>query len=80
MSAVDELLQRSRDRRALPAPAVRRALREAARISQTDVAEVVGVSQRAVSSWETGDTTPRGAALGRYLDLLDRLRIEGETS
>jgi DNA-binding transcriptional regulator YiaG len=45
---------------ALPAPAVRRALRQAAGLSQADVATAVGAHKSAISRWEAGTSAPHG--------------------
>ena len=56
-------------RRQLPEPALRRILRTRVGLTQTDVAETIGVCAPTVSRWESG-ATPRGSALDLYLDLL----------
>lgn len=61
-------------RRALPAPAMCRAIRVSAGLTQADVAEILGVSRETVARWELGTRAPRGEILLRYLDLLDTLR------
>lgn len=71
---VAELEKRVRTRRALPAPAVRRALRKASGATQADVAEVVGVTRKAVGLWEGGERTPRGANLDAYLEVLEAFK------
>jgi DNA-binding transcriptional regulator YiaG len=43
-----------------------RAIREAARISQPELAERVGVSHAAISRWEAGDRVQRGLPARRY--------------
>lgn len=63
-------------RRRLPVPAMRRAVRLDAGLTQTDVAEVVGVSRESVARWESGARNPRGDALLVYVDLLDQLRSD----
>jgi len=73
---LDSLLARGRTRRRLPEPAVRRLLRERARLSQGDLAEVMGVDRATVSRWETGVRTPAGNTLTTYVELLDRLAAE----
>jgi DNA-binding transcriptional regulator YiaG len=81
-TSVDELLDRVRTRRELPAPADRRRIREAAGVSLRDVAAAVGVSHTAVATWEAG-ATPREhrAAYVRLLNELRRLLPdEGHTS
>ncbi len=44
-------------------------IQKAARLSQNDVAEVVGASARTVARWAAGANAPRGAARQRLLDL-----------
>ena len=69
-------LDRVKTRRRMPAPTVRRHLRERAGLLQADLAKAVGASRAAVSRWESGLRTPRGVALDRYLAVLDRLAQE----
>jgi transcriptional regulator with XRE-family HTH domain len=57
-TSADELLERVRSRRKLPAASERRRIRESARVSLRDMAAALGVSHTAVASWEAG-TTPR---------------------
>ena len=53
----------------LPEPALRRILRTRVGLTQTDVADTLGVCPPTVSRWESG-ATPRGSALDRYIELL----------
>ena len=55
-------------------PLVRRALRKAAGASQSDIAEVVGVTRKAVGLWEAGTRMPRGANLDAYLEVLQAFK------
>jgi len=71
-SGVDELLERVRSRRTLPAPAERRRIRQRARVSLRDVARALGVSHTAVASWEAG-ATPRQHRVA-YSALLEELK------
>ncbi len=74
---METLLDRGRLRkRGLPAPPVRRLIREQAGLSQLDLAAYLGVSRPSVTRYENGRRTPRGALLERYRDLLDRLTRE----
>jgi len=61
-------------RRRLPVPAMRRALRIDAGLTQADVGETLGVARESVARWEAGARTPRGEILLAYVDLLDELR------
>jgi transcriptional regulator with XRE-family HTH domain len=67
ISIVDELQARRR----LPPPAVRRALRESARISQARAARELAVSPALLCRWESGTREVTGEHLPRYLELLD---------
>jgi len=53
----------------LPEPALRRILRTRVGLTQTDVADTLGVCPPTVSRWESG-ATPRGSTLDRYVELL----------
>ncbi|MGW6738793.1 helix-turn-helix domain-containing protein [Streptomyces sp. NPDC055013] len=57
----------------LPPPKERRRLREAASLTQAQVAERVGVSRETVRAWESGRTTPRGRRRDAYAHLLRSL-------
>ncbi|MBI2845752.1 MAG: helix-turn-helix transcriptional regulator [Chloroflexi bacterium] len=48
-----------------------KALRQSLGLTQTEMAEELGIRQQTVSEWETGVYKPRGASL-RLLDLLAR--------
>lgn len=47
-----------------------RAIRESARVSQSEIARSLGVSQACVSRWEAGDRLPRGKPAQRYARML----------
>jgi transcriptional regulator with XRE-family HTH domain len=76
MVEIGQLRSRVRVKRALPPPATRRALRIAARISLTEVAQTVGVTRQCVSPWELGVRTPQGDNLERYARVLAMLAKE----
>jgi DNA-binding transcriptional regulator YiaG len=71
-SAVDALLEQvpSDD---LPPPAERRRLREAAGLSQTQIATALGTRREAVGSWEAGQREPRPPQRAAYARLLEGL-------
>ena len=73
MLNADELILRSRARRRLPEPPFGRLLRQGAHLSQDEIASALGVTRSAVSRWESGHRTPRGATLEEYIEILDRL-------
>lgn len=69
-----EILNRGRLRRRLKAaPEFAQAVRERAGLTQTEMAQFLGVSQVSVSRYERGEGLPRAETLGRYAELLDRL-------
>ncbi|MFI1027783.1 helix-turn-helix domain-containing protein [Streptomyces sp. NPDC020951] len=57
----------------LPSPKERRRLREAASLTQAQVAEQMGVARETVRAWESGRTTPRGPQREAYAKLLASL-------
>lgn len=69
-------IEESRQRRRLPDPQARRALRKRLGVSQRMVADAVGVSRPTVTRWESGQATPCGEVLKRYLDALALLAAE----
>lgn len=60
-------------RRLVAAPGAAKAVREAAGLSQVELASALKVTQTAVSRWERGERIPRGQAAQDYARLLDRL-------
>lgn len=68
------IVEQAQVARRLPAPPMRKAIRESANVSKGAMARELGVSNSAVAFWESGihDPSPRHAA--RYLALLDGLR------
>ncbi|MFE4258262.1 telomere-associated protein Tap [Streptomyces sp. NPDC056883] len=71
-SAVDALLEQvAQD--VLPAPAERRRLREAAGLSQDQIAKVLQARREAVGNWEAGRTEPRPPKRAAYARLLEGL-------
>ncbi|MFG2296261.1 telomere-associated protein Tap [Streptomyces sp. NPDC048603] len=72
-AAVDALLAQTAGKDALPAPEERKRLREAAGLSQDQVARALSVRRETVTSWESGRTDPRPPKRAAYLRLLDGL-------
>ena len=68
------LAEQVRAARRLPSPAVARAIRDAAGVSQQQLADELGVNRVTVARWELGERTPRGELRLRYTDLLDELQ------
>ncbi|WP_049580055.1 helix-turn-helix transcriptional regulator, partial [Streptomyces sp. SBT349] len=68
-AAVDDLLSRGKPR--LPPPAERVRLREAAGLTQGDIAEVLRARRETVNAWEAGRTEPRPPRLQAYIRLLE---------
>jgi DNA-binding transcriptional regulator YiaG len=63
---------------ALPEPSRRRALRRRVGLSQSVIADAIGVSPPTVSRIEAGISSPRGDVLARYLQILALLAAEGD--
>jgi DNA-binding transcriptional regulator YiaG len=74
--SIRTLVDTARSRRSLPPPAVRRMLRQAGGLAQHDVAAALGVTDSAVSRWESGARTPRGEHLDAYIEVLAALARE----
>ncbi|GHB43961.1 hypothetical protein GCM10010377_38470 [Streptomyces viridiviolaceus] len=60
----------------LPPPEARRRLREAASLTQDQLAARMGVTPGTVRAWESGRTTPRGRRREAYAKLLNTLATE----
>ncbi|MFI1510195.1 telomere-associated protein Tap [Streptomyces sp. NPDC020597] len=72
LSNVDALLEQvAQDD--LPSPAERRRLREAAGLSQAQVAKALDTRREAVGNWEAGRTEPRPPQRAAYAKLLEKL-------
>lgn len=69
-----DLAERVRTRPRPPSPALARAIRAEAGVSQTEIAKELGVHRVTVTRWELGTRRPRGATLAAYVDLLEELR------
>jgi DNA-binding transcriptional regulator YiaG len=50
-----------------------REIREAARLTESEIARSVGAHYSSVSRWESGERMPRGQVAFRYAALLERL-------
>ncbi|MFJ6614818.1 helix-turn-helix domain-containing protein [Streptomyces sp. NPDC091289] len=72
-NSVEALLEEARLTAALPPPAERQRLREAAGLSRAQVASAVGVGRSTVANWETGVSDPQPPARLPYLRLLKGL-------
>ncbi|MDT0446352.1 helix-turn-helix domain-containing protein [Streptomyces johnsoniae] len=73
LEGVEALLAEARRAAAMPDPAERLRLRQAAGLSRPQVAGAVGVEPQTVANWETGRTEPAPPARGKYLRLLEGL-------
>lgn len=67
------LIEQVRLVRRLPAPSVAKAIREAAGVSASAVADELGVHRMTVCRWEDGSRRPHGDLLRHYVELLDAL-------
>jgi DNA-binding transcriptional regulator YiaG len=74
--AIQELLENVRSRRRLPPAAQRRQIREAAGVSQRELARALGVSWTAVQRWEAG-ARPRAHVPQYALALEELARLAG---
>ncbi|MFG2134779.1 telomere-associated protein Tap [Streptomyces sp. NPDC048751] len=72
-ASVDALLEQAAASDALPVPAERKRLREAAGLSQDQVARALDVRRETVTGWEAGRTEPRPPKRAAYIRLLDGL-------
>ncbi len=50
------------------------AIREALRLTQQELADLIGCQQHAVARWETGVSEPRGANLKAMRELAEKTR------
>ncbi|MDI3101843.1 helix-turn-helix transcriptional regulator [Streptomyces sp. AN-3] len=71
-SAVDALLEQVAQND-LPSPAERRRLRDAAGLSQAQIAKVLDTRRETVASWESGRYEPRPPQRAAYARLLEKL-------
>jgi DNA-binding transcriptional regulator YiaG len=58
----------------LPPPAMAKAIREAAGVSQVRLAAELGVHRMTIARWEQGTRTPTGASRASYAAVLAELR------
>ncbi|MER6218795.1 helix-turn-helix transcriptional regulator [Streptomyces sp. NPDC001674] len=72
-AAVDALLEEAAAKDGLPAPDERKRLREAAGLSQDQIAKALSVRRETITSWETGRTAPRPPKRAAYARLLEGL-------
>lgn len=68
------LVEQVRARRPLPPPRMARAIREAAGVSQTRLAQELGVDRMTVARWENGSRSPSAAHREPYGALLTALQ------
>lgn len=76
--AIDSLLKGVGPKATLPAPELRRDLREQAHLSKAQVARALGVSPSTVAAWENG-RDPAGETRTKYAYLLDGLATKFAT-
>jgi DNA-binding XRE family transcriptional regulator len=60
--------------RRLPPPSIARAVRDAAGVSQAQLADELGVHRVTVARWELEERSPRGELRLRYATLLEELQ------
>lgn len=73
--SMTDVIRKAMALRRLPSPSMARAIREAAGVSQADVAGSFDppISRAAVSRWESGERRPRGSHLEQYVEILEAL-------
>ncbi|MEU5617552.1 helix-turn-helix domain-containing protein [Streptomyces sp. NPDC053808] len=71
------MLTRSPD---LPSPSARARLRKADRLTQQQVADLLGVRRLAVARWEAGNVEPREPHRQAYIRLLAGLAVKYPTA
>lgn len=76
---IDFAFSEHRRRAFLPAPSRRRALRRRVGLSQSVIADAIGVSPPTLSRYEAGISAPRGDVLVSYLQILTLLAAKGTT-
>jgi transcriptional regulator with XRE-family HTH domain len=74
MDGIDDLVAEVREQRKLPA--VARATRRKAGVSQARMAAALGVDRTTLARWELGRIQPRPAQRQRWQELLDKLERE----
>ncbi|WP_405808427.1 helix-turn-helix domain-containing protein [Streptomyces sp. NBC_01520] len=73
VNSVEALLEEARLNAAIPPPAERQRLREAAKLSRAQVADTCNVGRSTVANWETGHSEPTPPGRLPYLQLLKGL-------
>ena len=76
VETLEAILGRKRKARKLPSLVARRSLREAAGLTQMELAALLEVNRAAISRWETGTRAPAAKLRDKYLAILDRLAVE----
>jgi transcriptional regulator with XRE-family HTH domain len=72
--AVEALLAEIRAKKSLPPPAQRKGIRVAAGARRRPTAAAVGISEMTLWRWESGERSPSGKYLERYLEVLRLLQ------
>ena len=68
------LIEHARAASNMPAPEKARLIREAAGVTQTQLAESLGVHRMTILRWESGERRPRGLYLAAYSLALREMR------
>jgi DNA-binding transcriptional regulator YiaG len=71
---MNKLTREALTARRLPSPALARAIRNEAGVSQARLAEELGVHRVTVARWEIGSRRPRGRLRLAYVDVLEELQ------
>lgn len=78
-TVAEKIRSRLRVRHDLLTPDQRRVLREAAGLTQQELADAIGVTRTAIGNYEAGIRTPQGRVRDRYAEAL-RTLSEATTS
>jgi DNA-binding transcriptional regulator YiaG len=68
------LIDHARAASNMPTPGKARLIREAAGVTQTQLAESLGVHRMTIARWEAGERRPRGLYLAAYSTALSEMR------
>ncbi|MFJ7069866.1 helix-turn-helix domain-containing protein [Streptomyces sp. NPDC101115] len=77
VTITERINSRMRLRSDLPEPDERRQIREAAGLSQQEIADALGVSRSAIAQWEQGVRYPRERYRAAYAEALDAMKKAG---
>lgn len=74
MKVIERVKARIHVHGSLPEPAERAALRKRGRLTQKELADIIGVDRTTIAHWESGRHTPDNKRLDAYVEALGALR------